>query len=187
MTMPAPVADERAGLREFLTAQHQAYPVAAVGLTDEQARAKPSASELSLGGLIKHLTHVQQMWNARVISAPELAASDQRSIEEQGAEFGAGFVMGDDDTLADVLAAFNDSCAEAVRLLETADLDTVVPIPPDVPWFPQDGSSWTVRYVYFKLIEELTRHAGHADIIRESIDGATLYELLSAYHSTKEN
>jgi hypothetical protein len=41
--------------------------------------------------------------------------------------------------------------------------------------------------VFFKLIEELTRHAGHADIIRESIDGATLYELVSAHSASKEN
>lgn len=187
MTMPAPVADERAGLREFLTTQQHAYHVVAVNLTDEQARSTPSASQLSLGGLIKHLTHVQQMWTSRVTSAPELTTADQRPIDQQAAEFGSGFAMGEDDSLADVLAAFAHSSEEAVRLVETADLDTVVPIPPGVPWFPQDGSSWTVRYVYFKLIEELTRHAGHADIIRESIDGATLYELFAAHSASKEN
>ena len=187
MTMPAPVANERAGLREFLANQQHAYHVVAVNLTDQQARSTPSASDLSLGGLIKHLTHVQQMWNQRVVTAPALTAADQRPIDEQAAEFGDGFILGDDDTLAAVLAAFSDSSAEAIRLVETADLDTVVPVPPGVPWFPQDGSTWTVRYVFFKLIEELTRHAGHADIIRESIDGATLYELISAHSTAEEN
>lgn len=187
MTMPVPVADERAGLREYLTAQHQAFRIVTVGLTDEQARSTPSASALSLGGLLKHLTQVQRGWMARVSTAPELTVADRRPVDEQGAEFHQGFAMTDDDTLAELLSAFDDSCAEAVRLVETADLDITVPVPPDVPWFPQDGSSWTVRYAFFKLIEELTRHAGHADIIRETIDGATLYELVSAYHTSKEN
>jgi hypothetical protein len=185
--MPAPVADERAGLREFLATQQRAFHTVAFNLTDEQARSKPSVSELSLGGLIKHLTHVQQMWTTRVRTSPALTAADQRPVHEQAAEFGDRFVMGDDDTLADVLAVFADSSAEAIRLVESADLDTAVPVPPGVPWFPQDGSTWTVRYVFFKLIEELTRHAGHADIIRESIDGATLYELVSAHSASKEN
>jgi hypothetical protein len=187
MTMPAPVADERAGLREFLTTQQRAFEVVAVNLSDQQASCTPSASALSLAGLIKHLTHVQRMWNARVSAAPELTATDQRPVDEQAAEFGGNFIVGEQETLAGLLAAFSDSSAEAVRLLESADLDTVVPVPPGVPWFPQDGTSWTVRYVYFKLIEELTRHAGHADIIRESIDGATLYELISAHSALKEN
>lgn len=139
MTMPAPVADERAGLREFLTTQQHAFHVVAVDLADEQARSTPSVSELSLGGLIKHLTQVQRMWTSRVTSAPELTAGDQRPVDEQAAEFGSGFVMGDDDTLTDVLTAFADSSAEAVRLLETADLDTVVPIPPGCRGFRRTG------------------------------------------------
>jgi hypothetical protein len=120
------------------------------------------------------------MWTARVHTAPALTAADQRPVDQQAAEFGSKFVMDEDENLVDVLAAFADSSADAIGLVETADLDTVVPVPPGVPWFPQDGSSWTVRYVFFKFIEELTRHAGHADIIRESIDGATLYELFAA-------
>lgn len=187
MTMPAPVTDERDGLRVYLTAQQEAFRIVTVGLTDEQARSAPSASTLSLGGLLKHLTHVQQMWAARVTTAPALTAADQRPVPEQAAEFETAFTMTDGETLADILAAFDDSCTEAVRLVESADLETMVPVPPGVPWFPQDGSTWTVRYAFFKLIEELTRHAGHADIIRESIDSATLYELVSTYSASKEN
>ena len=76
MTMPAPVADERAALREFLTTQQRAFDVAAVNLSDQQASCTPSASALSLAGLIKHLTHVQGMWNARVSAAVEGAVGE---------------------------------------------------------------------------------------------------------------
>jgi len=85
----------------------------------------------------------------------------------------------DDETLAEVLDKFKAQNAETLRILATADLDTAVPVPKDVPWFPKDIDNWTVRWVIHHLINELARHSGHADIIRESIDGATLYELVA--------
>ena len=76
--------------------------------------------------------------------------------------------------------ALKEQNAETLRIIAEADLDTPVPVPHDVPWFPQDVDHWSVRWVALHLIEELSRHAGHADIIRESIDGATMYELMAA-------
>ena len=58
--------------------------------------------------------------------------------------------------------------------------NTTLTVPQGVPWFPKDVESWPVRWVALHLIEELTRHAGHADIVRESIDRATMYKLLVA-------
>ena len=55
-----------------------------------------------------------------------------------------------------------------------------MPVPQDIPWFPKGIKDWSVRWVILHVINELTRHSGHADIIRESIDGATMYELLAA-------
>ena len=65
---------------------------------------------------------------------------------------------------------------DAVRRL---DLDTPVPVP-DAPWFPKDVEAWSVRWVWWHLMEELTRHAGHGDIVRETVDGATMYSLVAA-------
>ena len=59
------------------------------------------------------------------------------------------------------------------------DLDHPVPVPKGVPWFPPDLDAWSLRWVLLHLIEETARHAGHADIVRESIDGATMYELMA--------
>ena len=184
--MPPPIADERAGLKEYVAAQQHAFRAIAFGLTDEQARSAPSVSALSIGGLIKHVTNCQRGWMERVAAAPQLAASDQRPMAEQAADYGDEFVMREDETLAGILEEFDKQNAETIRLIETADLGAAVPIPQDVPWFPKDVPAWSVRWVIFHMIEELARHAGHGDIIRESIDGATLYELLGAVEGWPE-
>ena len=61
-----------------------------------------------------------------------------------------------------------------------ADLGQAVPVPPGVPWFPDDVEAWTVRWVLLHLITETARHAGHADIVREAVDGATAFPLMAA-------
>jgi hypothetical protein len=55
-----------------------------------------------------------------------------------------------------------------------------VPVPRDSPWFPSDVDAWSVRWVLLHLITETARHAGHADMVRESIDGATAFPLMAA-------
>lgn len=177
--MPPPIADERAGLKEYVAAQQYAFKAIAFGLTDEQARSTPSASALSIGGLIKHVTQCQQGWMERVAAAPELHERDKRPMEDQVADYQDEFTMRDDETLADILDRFDAQNAETIRLIETSDLGAAVPVPPGVPWFPKDVTAWSVRWVVFHMIEELARHAGQGDVIRESIDGATLYELLA--------
>jgi uncharacterized damage-inducible protein DinB len=184
--MPPPIADERAGLKEYVAAQQYAFHAIAFGLTDEQARSTPSVSALSIGGLIKHVTNCQHGWMERVAAAPELTESDKRPMEDQAADYQHEFVMREDETLAGILAEFDKQNAETIRLIEMSDLGAAVPIPHQVPWFPKDVSAWSVRWVIFHMIEELARHAGQGDIIRETIDGATLYELLGGLEGWPE-
>jgi uncharacterized damage-inducible protein DinB len=187
--MPAlalPVADERSALREFLAYHQSAYFAVSYGLTDEQARSTPSVSALSIGGLIKHATGVQRSWMERVEVAPDLPPQDTRPFEEIVASYQDEYVMREDETLSDVLDKFKAQNAETLRILDSADLDTPVPVPQDVPWFPKDITTWTVRWVIHHLINELARHSGQADIIRESIDGATLYELVAGIEGWEE-
>ena len=181
--MPAlapPVRDERHALHEFLDYQQSAFVAVAHGLTDEQARATPTVSALSIGGLIKHVTGMQRTWMQRVAAAPDEPANDTRPFEERRKEFEDEYVMRADETLAQVLDAYAVQNAETLRLVQTADFDAAVPVPRDAPWFPKDVDAWSVRWVFLHVISELARHAGHADIIRESIDGATMYELVAA-------
>lgn len=174
-----PVTDERDALRQFVAYHQSAYFAVAYGLSDEQARATPTASALSIGALIKHATGMQHSWMARVAAAPAAPAADGRSLDERAHEYQDQYVLRQDETLPGALEAFAAQNAETLRLLETADLDAAVPVPRDAPWFPADIDAWTVRWVFHHVINELARHAGHADIIRENIDGATMYELIA--------
>jgi Protein of unknown function (DUF664) len=178
--MPPPAAGERQTLLEFLAFQQNAFFSVAHGLTDDQARATPSVSALSIGGLIKHAAGVQRGWTQRAAAAPEFVPQDPRPMEELMKEYADQYVMRDDETLTGLLEALRAQNAETLKVLSEVDLDTPVPVPHDVPWFPQDVDHWSVRWVAMHLVEELARHAGHADIIRESIDGATMYELMAA-------
>jgi uncharacterized damage-inducible protein DinB len=178
--MPAlapPVADERSALREYLAFHQSAYFAVSYGLTDEQARSSPSASALSVGGLIKHVTRMQRSWMARVVAAPGAAPKDPRPFDAQA--FADQHVMRADETLDGLLRDLAEQNATSLRLVETADLDAAVPVPHDVPWFPKDLDAWSVRWVILHVINELARHAGHADIVRETIDGATMYDLIA--------
>ena len=96
------------------------------------------------------------------------------------AEYADQHVMHENETLDGLLTALREQNAATLKAFADLDLDTLVPIPHEVPWFPTDIDHWTVRWVGMHIIEELSRHAGHADIIRESIDRATMYELLAA-------
>src|ERR1700738_5035794 len=81
--LPPPVADERDALRQFLDFNQRAFFAVAYGLTDEQARSTPTVSAPSIGGLIKHVTGVQDAWVQRVTAAPHFPARDDRPFEEQ--------------------------------------------------------------------------------------------------------
>ena len=178
--MPAlapPVTDERDALREYLAYHQSAFLAVAYGLTDEQARATPTVSALSIGGLIKHATGVQRSWMHRVAAAPGARPPTTGRSRNAQAEYQDEYVMRDDETLAEIEPVRRAERRSRCGLVETADLDAAVPVPRDAPWFPEDVDAWSVRWVILHLSNELARHAGHADIIRESIDGATMYEL----------
>jgi uncharacterized damage-inducible protein DinB len=180
--MPAlapPAADERSALRGYLAFHQSAFFAVSYGLSDEQARSAPTVSALSVGGLVKHVTGMQRSWMARVAAAPDAPPKDPRPFEEVSKEYGEQHVMRPDETLAGLLRALEAQNATSLRLVETADLDAAVPVPHDIPWFPKDQKAWSVRWVILHVINELARHAGHADIIRETIDGATMYELIA--------
>jgi uncharacterized damage-inducible protein DinB len=168
-TVP-PVANEREGLMEYLAQERYKLKVTAFGLTDEQARAAPSASALSVGGLIKHVAETERTWIGHIL---------RQSTQADFASYAAGFRLTEDETLDSVIAEYDAVAAETAAVIgEIEDLGYPVPVPP-APWNPKDVE-WSVRWVLLHLIEETARHAGHADIVRETIDGATFYPLLAA-------
>lgn len=166
-----PVIDERDGLLGYLAQQRYVLGLTAYGLTDEQARATPSASPLSVGGLVKHVSAVERFWIGLVV---------ERQDEPEG-DYESNFVLLPGETLRGVLDRYDDVAKQTeTALAGIEDLGRAVPVPRGVPWFPSDVEAWSVRWVLLHLIVETSRHAGHADIIRESIDGATAFPLLAA-------
>lgn len=180
----APAENEREALVAFLSQQQDAFRAAAHGLTDAQAGERSTGSSLTVGILVKHATGVQRGWLDHALAAPA-HHQDPRSQEEQIAAYTAEFSWSDSDTLGRALAAYDQVCAQVLDAVRVLDLDTPVPVPP-APWNPTDVEAWSVRWVWFHLFEELARHAGHADIIREGVDGATMYELVAAYDGFAE-
>ncbi|MFF5228501.1 DinB family protein [Dactylosporangium sp. NPDC000521] len=165
-----PVADERSGLLAFLDQQRQGVRNAAFGLTDEQARLAPAASTLSVGGLVKHLAQMERNWVATMLQRPAPAV-----------DYEDGFVLRADETLAGVLADYVKAGEETdAAVAGITDMGQPVPVPKGVPWFPDDVDAWSVRWVLLHLIEETARHAGHADLVREAVDGATCWPLMAA-------
>lgn len=175
-----PVADERESLIAYLDQQRDAFATVALGLTEEQIRLAPTAGTLSIGGLVKHVTTCERGWTERMAAAPDAPAPPDRSLEEQATAWGDDFRVTDGDSLESLLAALAAQGDTTREVLRRADLGAAVPVPRDAPWFPQDVDAWSVRWVAMHLVEELARHAGHADIVRESIDGATTFELVAA-------
>lgn len=169
--LPAPTADERENLLAYLAQQRSVVRIAAFGLTDEQLRATPSVSALSVGAVLKHVAATERSWMDTILQRPPSSPVD----------YGATFTLAPDETLDDLLADYADVAAETEAIVASIDdLGRAVPVPKGVPWFPDHIEAWSVRWVLLHIIEETARHAGHADIVRESIDGATAYELMAA-------
>src|SRR5579872_7198757 len=169
-----PFTDEREGLLAYLRQQRDIVCNAGYGLTDEEARSTPTVSALSVGGIIKHVAQTETFWI-------ELATGRYRSMspEEGGRAYAEGMTMTSSDTLAGLIEAYRRVGEETEQALAGVDLGQTFEVP-KAPWFPQDVKGWSVRWVLLHLIEETARHAGHADIIREAIDGATAFPLMAA-------
>jgi uncharacterized damage-inducible protein DinB len=163
--------DERGALLSFLEEQRGGIRRSVLGLTDEQAAAKPSASELSLGGLLKHVAEVEQSWIAR-------AKGEGPAVERDRSNWHECFALVGGETVESQLAYWEKVAAETEAFARSVpSLDDTFPLP-DQPWFPPEGRV-SVRWVLLHLIRETARHAGHADIIRESLDGKTAFELVA--------
>jgi uncharacterized damage-inducible protein DinB len=173
---PPPLTDERQLLLAYIAQQRDGIRNAAYGLTDQQARLTPCASSLSIGGLIKHAAEMERGWIDIVLErSHDASQADQQSTYEEN------FHLGPDETLAKALTAYEDVAKDTeASIAGITDLGQAVPVPKGVPWFPDDVEAWSVRWVLLHLIEEIARHAGHADIIREAIDGATMHALMAA-------
>ena len=170
----APHVDEGELLLAFLGQQRDALRYAAHGLDEVQATRRPTVSELSLIGLVKHAAGVERAWTT-------FLTDGDTAVFVPGDDRADGFNLLEGETLGDVIALSDEQARTTERIVRALE-DLGAPLPPTVdlvPWIP-GGIVWTPRWVLLHLIEETARHAGHADIIRESIDGATCWTLMAA-------
>jgi Protein of unknown function (DUF664) len=159
---------ERVELIETL-AKHRAFLRHTVrGLSDRQAAQRTTASELCLGGIVKHVSLVEQQWSDFIQRGPGIIGMADEAAMEAHAN---SFRMLPGETLASLL----DDYARVARntqllVTELPSLETSHPLP-EAPWF-EPGARWSARRTLLHILAETAQHAGHADIIRESLDGA---------------
>jgi Protein of unknown function (DUF664) len=163
-----PVADERDALLTFLALQRSALRAAVFGLTEKQARTCPAPSALCLGGLVKHAARTERRWVVAGVAGQSLPGL--WPIEDWPADFR----LTEQETLDGVLADYAETAELTAEIVSAiSDLGQPSAVNPEQ----------SVRWVLFHLIQETARHAGHADIIRETLDGSRAGQLLDAYEA----
>lgn len=150
---------ERDGLAAVLDQQRAALVRKVTGVADSDARRAPTASSLSLLSLIKHCTVWEARWCQGVVAGDPLDDGwPQREDDD------AEFLLGADDTLDVWLHRYQQACESSRTIAAARQLDA--------PCARVDVIECNLRWVLLHLIEETARHAGHADIIREALDGS---------------
>ncbi|MEU9317592.1 DinB family protein [Streptomyces sp. NPDC048295] len=158
-------AGERTDLLAIVADQRTNFLYALADIGEDQARLTTTVSELTLGGLVKHLGEVQRTWLA-VVEGTAPAEVGRADLDPDGTRMTEG------ETLAGLLDAFRAAAAEFDRTVrQEPDLDRLVSLP-RYPWSPPEPLTWTVRHVLLHVFREIAHHSGHADIVREALDGA---------------
>jgi uncharacterized damage-inducible protein DinB len=167
-TDPPAQADEADMLVAFLDWYRATLLIKVDGLTDEQARtAAVPPSDLNLMGLVRHMSEVERNWLQRWFvkaDAPGIYGDDDDPDEDRDMHPGA------DDTLADAVSIFKREVEISRRITAEASPETAAAhVGESVNWA---GFNPSLRWILIHMIEEYARHCGHADLLRERIDGA---------------
>jgi len=145
-----------------LAAHRRGLSMKVADVSEEDAAKRTTVSELTLGGLLKHVTYAEELWIDFVVEGKKVDDVDR---------YARSFVPGPDETVAVLLERYEAAAArtdDVIRGLPT--LDVAHPLP-DAPWYPPD-TNWSARQVVIHILAETAQHAGHADILREALDGA---------------
>lgn len=164
-TLSVDVTGEKDDLLTLLADQRAMFLVTLRGITDEQARQRTTVSELTLGGLLKHLAKGDRGTVNELVARDENATFDLSEID-------GAYELRDDETVAQWLAEYESAAADLEAYVAAVDsLDDLIP-QPTAPWAPE-RVWWSVRRVVLHKLRETAHHSGHADIIREALDGQT--------------
>jgi uncharacterized damage-inducible protein DinB len=156
--------DERTSLTEILTFYRQTMLTKCDGLTHEDLNRNVPPTTMTLAGLLKHGAFCEDMWiTARFIGGPTPEPWASAPLDEDD---DWEWHSASSDSVEYLRELYLAACARTDAAIDGVSLDTVAPVP------DRNGNPWTLRWVLLHLIEEAARHAGHADLIRESIDGS---------------
>ncbi|MDQ6934410.1 MAG: DinB family protein [Actinomycetota bacterium] len=150
------VGTEREQLEAFLDENREELVATLAGLTEEQARRRLVTSLSTPMAILKHCAAVERAWFQR-----SLAGRSAEEIDGIANGSDASFEVGDDETVDSVVAEYRLAVEQSRRIAVAYDLD-------DLALHNRRGPL-TLRWIYLHMIEELARHAGHADILREQI------------------
>ncbi|MFG3186950.1 DinB family protein [Streptomyces nigra] len=161
---PSTTADERTMLEGWLEYHRQTLAWKCEGLTEDQLRT-PSAepSELTLMGLVRHMTEVERGWFRRV-----MAAEDAGPVYYSDTDPDGEFHFSPGDTWEQAYAGWQAEIDRARQHAARFGLDDL-----SEGAHARTGKHYNLRWIYTHMIEEYARHNGHADLLRERIDGAT--------------
>ncbi|MGW0521620.1 DinB family protein [Crossiella sp. NPDC003009] len=158
------MTNERTQTLAMLAETRQTLLITLRGLTDEQAGARSTVSELTLGGILRHLISGERNWT-RVLLTGDGTLPEGMMDEDQ-------YLMPADRSLAELRAEYLAVAKMTDTAFATVDLDARVLLP-QTPWSPPEPQFWSARQILLHLFRETAQHAGHADLIRESLDGAS--------------
>ncbi len=160
------LSQERRDLLDLLQGRRRFLRQTTKNLTDEQANTCSTVSDLTIGGLIKHVALTEDTWARFIVDGPTAFPS---FTDADWSDYASQFRLLDGETLSSVLGSYEAVAARTDTLIRTVDLDSAHPLP-EAPWF-EPGTSRSARHALMHIATETAQHAGHADIIRESIDG----------------
>lgn len=161
--MPPLNADERTGLAAWLDFYRATVAVKCEGLTDEQVRdAAVAPSTLTLRGLVQHLTEVERNWFRRVLTGEDAPPVHDGPAGPDGHD--GGFALSGDESFAAARARWQEEIAVSRANCAERSLEDTAPFM---------GGEVNLRWIYTHMIGEYARHSGHADLLRERIDGRT--------------
>ncbi|WP_112277305.1 DinB family protein [Lentzea terrae] len=159
---------ELTDLLHELNDQRRTFRITMRGLSEADAKKRTTVSELTLGGLLKHLTWCERGWTHILTEQP---------LPPPGMLDGSQYTWTGTD-FEELLAEYDEAVRATDEALRTASLDKLVPLP-EAPWDP-NPQPMSIRRIVLHIIRETAQHAGHADIMRETLDGqsttASLYE-----------
>lgn len=165
------VTGEKDDLLALLADQSALFLLTMRDLTEDQARQRTTVSELTLGGLLKHVALVTSGIADDIVARDENAEVDVSELTD-------AYALGEGETFAQWRNSFEEACTDIERIVaEIDDLGELIP-QATAPWQPE-RLWWPARKMLLHLLREIAHHSGHADIIREALDGQTTMAAVS--------